>query len=214
MGLAPRAEGNHVTTAVEDRVLSSQERLSRLRRKATRKLARLLQCWILIPWYKLVGPPRMLRFSPGVNAAILRAFGARIGHRDVRIRSPITLHGVSGSYRNLVVEDGCVINGNNFLDLTGRIILEKGVSIGPGVTVMTHNHFNCNAFLEERLRHMCGVKDVVIKEGAGIKAGALVTMGVTIGENSVVGGNAVVNRDVPPRQFVAGVPAKLVREIA
>jgi len=117
------------------------------------------------------------------------------------------------AYPNLTVEDDCVINGNNFLDLTEKITLEKGVSLGPGVTIMTHNYYNANKFLENRLPHTCGRKAVVIKEGAGIKAHALITMGVTIGKNSVVAGSAVVNRDVADCCFVAGVPAKLIKEI-
>jgi acetyltransferase-like isoleucine patch superfamily enzyme len=106
-----------------------------------------------------------------------------------------------------------MISGNNYLDLTGRITLEKGVSLGPGVIIMTHNRYNFNAFLEERLSHTCGVKDVVIKEGAGIKAGALIVHGITIGRNAVVAGGAVVNRDVPDNCLVAGVPARTLKEI-
>jgi len=82
------------------------------------------------------------------------------------------------------------------LDLSGRITLEKGVSLGPGVIIMTHNRYNYNPFLEDRLAHTCGIKDVLIKEGAGIKANALIVHGITIGKNAVVAGNAVVNRDV------------------
>jgi maltose O-acetyltransferase len=97
--------------------------------------------------------------------------------------------------------------------MTSRITLEKGVSLGPGVTIMTHNGYNGNAFLEERLAHTCGKKPVLIKEGAGIKAHALIVHGVTIGKNVVVAGGAVVNRDVADNCFVAGVPARLVKEI-
>ena len=111
------------------------------------------------------------------------------------------------------IGDNCVLNGNNFLDLKSKITLEKGVSLGPGVIIMTHNRYNHNAFLEEKLSHTCGIKDVLIKEGSGIKAGALIVHGITIGKNSVVGGNSVVNRDVPDNCFVAGVPARLIKEI-
>ena len=207
-----RKERKHVATEKHDRVQTAGTALHRLRHRVVR-CARLLECCILVPWFKLAGPPRTLHFTARANAVILRALGATVGRRGVRIHSPITLHGVADDYRHLVIEDGCVLNGNNFLDLTGRITLEEGVSLGPGVTIMTHNRFNCNEFLEERLQHMCGVKDVLIRKGAGIKAGALITMGVTIGENAVVAGSAVVNRDVPPRHFVAGVPARVVREI-
>ncbi len=181
------------------------------------KLLSLIHRELLIIKFRIIGPPRILTFNMDFNAKILRAFGARVGKNNVRILSPITLHeidlNIRKGYRNLTISDGCVINGNNYLDLTSRITLEKGVSLGPNVTIMTHNYYNFNSFLEERLAHTCGKKEVLIKEGAGIKAGALVAMGVTIGRNAVVAGGAVVNRDIPDNCFVAGVPARLVKEI-
>ena len=170
--------------------------------------------YILILWsVRLSGPPRMLTYTQELNADILRMFGAKIGKNRVRIHSPITLHEAENGYSNLTIEDGCIINGNSFFDLSAHIKLEKGASIGPGVIIMTHNNFNYNKFLQERMAHACGKGDVLIKEGAGIKAGVLIVHGVTIGKNAVVAGNAVVNRDVADNCFVAGVPARLVKEL-
>jgi acetyltransferase-like isoleucine patch superfamily enzyme len=45
-------------------------------------------------------------------------------------------------------------------------------------------------------------------------ANVVVTSGVTIGERAVIGANSVVTKDVPPRTIAAGVPARVVREIA
>jgi acetyltransferase-like isoleucine patch superfamily enzyme len=45
-------------------------------------------------------------------------------------------------------------------------------------------------------------------------ANVVVTSGVTIGERSVIGANSVVTQDIPPRSIAAGVPAKVLREIA
>lgn len=166
---------------------------------------------IIICFYKFTGPPRILKYSPELNLKILRAFGAQVGHRSIRIHSPITLHEAENDYRNLVIKDGCIINGNNFFDLSEKIILEKGVSIGPGVIIMTHNSYNRNQYLMDVLSHTCGKKPVHIKEGSGIKAGAVIVMGVTIGCNAVVAAHAVVNRDLPDHSFSAGVPAKVIR---
>jgi maltose O-acetyltransferase len=184
--------------------------------KKTRKYLRAVLIVILktflISIFKIIGPPRILKYGGPVNIAILRAFGGKVS-KNTRICSPIVLHAALDGYHNLTIEDECFLNGYIFLDLAGRITLEKGVSLGPGVTVMTHNRYNYNAFLEERMAHTCGVKDVLIKEGAGIKAGALIVHGITIGKNAIVGGNAVVNRDVEDNCFVAGVPAKLIKKI-
>ena len=182
-------------------------------RKYFNKLLILVAKIVLVSIFKIIGPPRILQFGWPINAAILRAFGAKVSKNRVYIHSPVVLDGARQGYSNLTISDGCLLNGNNFLNLSGNIILEKGVSLGPGVTIMTHNRYNLNPFLEERLAHTCGIKDVLIKEGAGIKAHALIIHGITIGKNAVVGGGAVVNRDVPDNCFVAGVPARLVKEI-
>jgi len=192
----------------------------KLRKQEIEMLRKLLQKTLifllkntLILVFKVIGPPRILQFGWPVNAAILRAFGAKVSKEKVFIHSPIILHDAREGYANLTISDGCLLNGNNFLDLSGRITLEKGVSLAPGVIIMTHNRYNHNPFLEERLAHTCGIKDVLVKEGAGIKAGAVIVHGITIGRNAVVAAGAIVNRDVPDSYFVAGVPARLVKEI-
>lgn len=178
-----------------------------------KRLVRSIIAKTLICWYVISGPPRILHYSSSINAEILKAFGANISDNTEGIFAPITIHGPKGCYKNLSIAENCLLNGNNYLDLTGRITLEEGVSLGPGVIIMSHNAYNRNEYLESRLPHTVGIKEVLIKKGAGIKAGALVTMGVTVGENAVVAGNAVVNRDVPANCFVAGVPAKVINEI-
>jgi acetyltransferase-like isoleucine patch superfamily enzyme len=169
--------------------------------------------YVYFLWYKIIGPPNVLLLRGSMNNDILKAFGAKIG-TNVTILPPLTMASVrqNNGYGNLSVGNNCIIGGNVFFDLADRIILEDGVSIGPGVIIMTHNKYNNNVFLEERLAGSCGKKEVVIKKGSGIKAGALIVHGITIGENVVVAGNAVINRDVPSNCFVAGIPAKIIKE--
>jgi acetyltransferase-like isoleucine patch superfamily enzyme len=192
---------------IEDRLeINNAEYLSM--KRYVNKFTHILQSAILTSWYKLFGPPRILRFNRKLNATILRAFGANISNNYVRIDSPITFHHAKNGYANLTVSDGCVIGGNNYLDLHSRITLEKGVSLGAGAIIMTHNGFNSNPVLEKKLDHLIGSEDVLIKAGASIKAGALIFKGVTIGENALVTAGSLVTSDVPPEHFAMGAPAR------
>jgi acetyltransferase-like isoleucine patch superfamily enzyme len=54
---------------------------------------------------------------------------------------------------------------------------------------------------------------VVIEDDVWIGAKASILPGVRIGRGAIVGTGAVVNKDVPPFTVVAGVPAKIVKEL-
>lgn len=95
----------------------------------------------------------------------------------------------------------------SFLDL-GGIIIEDEVLIGPRVNLVTENHP-----LDPRDRHALITKPIVIKRNAWIGAGATILPGVTVGVNAVVAAGAVVSKDVPDNVVVAGVPAKVVKDI-
>ena len=56
-------------------------------------------------------------------------------------------------------------------------------------------------------------RPVVVGKGVWIGSHATILPGVTIGEGAVVAAGAVVARDVPARTVVAGVPAKVIKNI-
>lgn len=104
--------------------------------------------------------------------------------------------------REVFINFGCT-----FLD-QGCITLEDGVFIGPGVKVITENHPE-----EPSKRHTLKTAPVTIRNNAWIGAGAIILPGVTVGRNAIVAAGAVVTKDVPDNVIVAGVPAKVMREI-
>ncbi len=179
---------------------------------ALRWLVREVQYRVLYIWSRLMGPPRLLMYHKDINVRLLRAFGATVGENTMLV-APITLCNIWEGYRNLTIEDNVTFNGGTFLDLTDRITIGRGASLGPHVIVMTHNAFNKNAFLESRLPRLVGTKPVSIGAGAGIKAAAVILHGVTIGEEALVAGGSIVNRDVPRRAYVSGVPAVVRRNL-
>lgn len=119
---------------------------------------------------------------------------------------------------NIKVGKDVFVNYNcTFLDVC-PIELDDGVWIGANVTLATPMH---PFVAEERLpaEYPDGFHDleyalpIKINKGCWVCSGATVCGGVTIGENSIVAAGAVVTKDVPPNTIVAGVPAKVMREI-
>ena len=93
-----------------------------------------------------------------------------------------------GCYSN--VQDNCVLHGTD----EHATIVGDFVSIGHNATL-----------------HGC-----IIKEHCLIGMGALILSGAIIGEGSIVAAGAVVreNENIPPNSLVAGVPAKIVKQIS
>lgn len=98
---------------------------------------------------------------------------------------------------------------------SGSITIGRDVVFGEDVQLLTGKHLS----IEEAeatglpLHHVPeSGRDIVIKDGAYVGTMAIIIGPVTIGEHAVVGAGSVVTRDVPPRTFVAGVPARVVRQ--
>jgi acetyltransferase-like isoleucine patch superfamily enzyme len=104
--------------------------------------------------------------------------------------------------KNVFVNHACT-----FLDM-GGITLEDNVLVGPKVNLITENHP-----MEPENRKSLICSPIVVKRGAWIGAAATILPGVTIGENSVVAAGAVVTKDVPENAIVAGVPAKVIKNL-
>ena len=94
-----------------------------------------------------------------------------------------------------------------FTDL-GGITLADNVLVGPNATIISVNHP-----LDPQKRHEVEMKPVLIDENAWLGANSTILPGVTVGKNAVVAAGAVVTKDVPANTVVAGVPAKIIKEI-
>lgn len=106
--------------------------------------------------------------------------------------------------RNVFINQACILND------IGGIDIGDDVMIGPRVSLLTSGH----PLEPSRRRRQVVAAPIVVGRGVWLGAGATVLQGVTVGADAVVGAGAVVTRDVPPATLVAGVPARVVREIA
>jgi acetyltransferase-like isoleucine patch superfamily enzyme len=105
--------------------------------------------------------------------------------------------------RNVFINQACMLND------IGGIEIGDDVMIGPRVSLLTAAH----PLDPGRRRRQIVAAPIAIERNVWLGAGATILQGVTIGADAVVAAGAVVTRDVPPRTLVAGVPARIVREL-
>ena len=144
-------------------------------------------------------------------------------HASVRMDTPPYRRFSLGDYS--VVESGACINnavGDVIIGhhtrvglhntVIGPVTIGNHVNLAQGITVTALNH---NFDDVERRIDEQGVstQPVVIGDDVWIGANAVILPGVTIGHHVVVAAGAVVTKDVPSRTLVAGVPAKVIRQL-
>lgn len=127
--------------------------------------------------------------------------------------------------RRSVVESFCCIN-NAVGDVTigdhtrigihctviGPVCIGHHVNLAQGITVtaLNHNFSDASKHIDEQ---GISTRPVVIGNDVWIGANAVILPGVTIGSHCVVAAGAVVTKDVPSNTMVAGVPAKIIKQL-
>lgn len=125
-------------------------------------------------------------------------------------------HGVNICRAHLL--PGTITVGNNvffaknvFVDYSGHLTIENGVSLTAGVCIETH-HRDLDAF--NAGEHKEVPSDLIIRENAFIGTQAIILDSCHyIGKCSRIGAGAVVVNDIPDYSVAVGVPAKVVKEI-
>ena len=106
--------------------------------------------------------------------------------------------------KNVFMNFGCCI-----LDVMEVTIGDKTM-LAPNVQIYTATH-PMNA--KERSSGLEFAKPIHIGSEVWIGGGAIICPGVTIGDRVVIGAGAVVTRDVPDDVFIAGNPARVIKQI-
>lgn len=169
------------------------------------------------------------------NVRLRFASNIRLGHGSY-LDEGVYIHACPGGVEigaNTLVMHGAVLHVYNFRDLPhagiriGRDSLigeytvirgQGGVTIGdrvytsPMTQIIAVNHVFDDpqrSFIEQGIT----AEGIIIEDDVWLGSGAVITDGVCIGKGAVVAAGAVVTQDVPAHTVVAGVPAKVIRQI-
>ena len=96
--------------------------------------------------------------------------------------------------------------------IIGPVTIGNHVNLAQGITVtaLNHNFEDTKKRIDEQ---DVSTTPVTISDDVWIGANAVILPGVHIGRHCVVAAGAVVTKDVPDHSLVAGVPAKIIKQI-
>ena len=98
----------------------------------------------------------------------------------------------------------------------GRLILEEGANLQD--TCVMHGFPNTDTIVEKdgHVGHGAVLHGCRVGRNVMVGMNTVVMDNVTIGENSIVAAMAFIKADmtIPPRSLVAGVPARIIRELS
>lgn len=154
--------------------------------------------WLFINALFFVNP---LNPSSDLKAALLRAFGARIG-KGVHIKP-----GVHIKYPWLLeIGNYSWIGENVWIDNLARVKIGDHVCISQGAMTLTGNHDYKNPAFD------LIVKGITLEDGVWIGAKAVVCPGVVCKSHSVLSVGSVAVSDLEPYKIYQGNPAVFKRE--
>lgn len=117
---------------------------------------------------------------------------------------------INNAVGDVVIGDHTRIGLHN--TIIGPVSIGSHVNLAQGITVtaLNHNFSEPNKRIDEQ---GVSTQEIVINNDVWIGANAVILPGVTIGSHCVVAAGAVVTKDIPDGCIVAGVPAKIIKQL-
>ncbi|MCD4819033.1 MAG: acyltransferase [Candidatus Cloacimonetes bacterium] len=141
---------------------------------------------------------------------LLRFFGASIGLGS-DIDNGLILHRLSkkSDLKKLIIGEKVYIGHNMLLDLSTDITIGNDCGFGANCQIWTH----VGDYSFDYSDYKDTTNPVIINDGVVIYSGSIVNQGVIIKKYARVGASSVVLKNIPEKEFWAGIPAKLINII-
>lgn len=161
-------------------------------------------------------PPAQIGDDSIIGSSVVIYAGCRIGNKVLvadfaSVREDVEIGDFTIIGRGVAVENKCRIGQRCKIEteayITAMSTIGDDCFISPEVTFTNDNFMGRT---EERFKHHGGV---TMERGSRVGANATILPGIRIGEEGVVAAGSVVTRDVPARQVVLGLPARVLRPV-
>ncbi|MBQ5507587.1 MAG: acyltransferase, partial [Prevotella sp.] len=117
---------------------------------------------------------------------------------------------------SITIGDHCLIRRGTHITAANQITIGNHLLTGTNVLITDNSHGATDyASLVVPPNERAVVSHGPVKIGNHVWLGNNVCIlpNVTIGDGAVVGANSVVTHDIPPYAIVAGIPAKIVKQV-
>lgn len=117
---------------------------------------------------------------------------------------------------SISIGDGCNIGEHAHISAINSITIGNGVLTGRNIYIGDNCHGRLTmdeADVPPIRRKLSSKGGITVGDNVWIGDKAVILSGVTIGRGAVIGANSVVTKDVPAYAVVAGVPARVIRQI-
>lgn len=117
-------------------------------------------------------------------------------------------------WRGVNIGKGVYIGHEVMFDrvFTDQIYIGDNTSVGDRTIITAHVNIPSNTRLKKIYPRQ--VMQTRIGKGVWIMPNVVIAPGITVGDEAVIATGSVVTKDVPPRCLVAGVPAKIVKDLS
>lgn len=117
----------------------------------------------------------------------------------------------------IIVGDNVCFNTDIHIGCINKVIIGDNCLFGSRIYITDHDHGSTS--VEDMLqppaqRRLYSRGPVIIESNVYVGEGVSILSGVTIGENSIIATNAVVTKNVPKNSIVAGIPARVIKQIS
>lgn len=117
---------------------------------------------------------------------------------------------------SIIIGNNCTIGEYCQISAIKKITIGNGLLTGRYVYIGDNSHGGLSwreASIPPARRELKSKGEIIIGNNVWVGERVTILGGITIGDNVIIGANSVVTHDVPSNSVVAGVPARIVKQL-